>query len=232
MSLCLNTHWCLRLPQGVWGDQWSRRGRHSLSCGHTVPQKRGQRQGLYLVSIQEEAMWCQVLYLLLHIILNTLLMLLHNLLLYFLLDTVLYFYWYRIVHGLCCSLFLSLSGIRTWLLSVRSLCPPTLPLRTTPGGRFSVLASPSWSSPVSSPRLAKPEGHAAQTAHILAQSVKAMELLVVFCFRSPTTTRPHRVSCPTSPQTSPASPPPSAALSVPVAISWRPIRTAKLPCQY
>lgn len=177
-------------------------------------------------------MWCQVLYLLLHIILITLLMLLHSLFLYFLLQIVLYFYWYRIVHDLCCSLFPSLSGIRTWLLSVRSLCPPTLPVRTTPGARFSVLASPSWSSPVSSPRLAKQEGLTAQRAYILAQSVKAMQLLVVFCFRSPTTTRPHQVSCPTSPQTLPASPPPSTALSVPVAISWRPIRMAKLPCHY
>lgn len=125
-------------------------------------------------------MRCQVLYLSLHIILNTLFVLLHSLFLYFVLHIVLNFYWYRIVHGLCCSLFPSLSGIRTWLLSVRSLCPPTLPLTTTPGGRFSVLASPSWSNPVSSLRLAKPEGLTAQRAHILAQSVKAMQLLVLF----------------------------------------------------
>lgn len=51
----------------------------------------------------------------------------------------------------------------------------------------------------------------------------------VFRFRSPTTTRPHRVFSPTSPQTSLASPLAFTAPFLPVAISLRPTRTAQRP---
>lgn len=56
--------------------------------------------------------------------------------------------------------------------------------------------------------------------------------LLAFSFRSPTTTRPHQASCPTSPLTSQASPPAFTALSQPAVTSWRPTRTARVPCHY
>lgn len=59
---------------------------------------------------------------------------------------------------------LSLSGTHIWSLCALSLYPLTLPLRTTPGERCSVLALQSGKSPVLSPRLAKWEGHEVQQA--------------------------------------------------------------------
>lgn len=52
-----------------------------------------------------------------------------------------------------------------------------------------------------------------------------------FRFRSPTTTRLHQVSSPTSPQTLLASRPAFPALSLPAASTWRPTRTVWLLCR-
>lgn len=49
---------------------------------------------------------------------------------------------------------LSFSGTHIWSLCALLLCPLTLQLRTTTGGRCSVLASQFWKSPIPSPRLA------------------------------------------------------------------------------
>lgn len=119
-----------------------------------------------------------------------------------------------------------------YLIALRSVTLPTHPPTEdyTRGevlcAGFTILQQSSIVTKVGQTRRA----HGSESTH--SSTVKAMQLLLVFCFRSPTTTRPHRVSCPTSPQTSLASPPPSTALSVPVVISWRPIRTAKPPCHY
>lgn len=138
----------------------------------------------------------------------------------------LFFRGWRTATSLCWTI----SGILTWSHSDRSLCPPTLPWRTTPEERFSAPASPSWKSPVVSPRfdlMRTRGGHAAAKV-----SPSYLWWPLVFSFRSPTTTRPRQASCPTSPLTSQASPPAFTARSRPAVTSWRPTRTAKVPCQY
>lgn len=80
-------------------------------------------------------------------------------------------------------------------------------------------------------------GHSMDTASFLlttliqgitAKESDTMSGPFVFCFRLRTTTRPHRVSSLTSPQTSPVSPPAFTVLFLLVVSSWRPTNTAWL----